>query len=446
MIVQFHVSNFRSFDSEEQFSLVASKRLMGHLDDHTIELPHTDDRVLKAGMVYGANGSGKSNLCRALHYFQWLALSTKRASGTGRTPHAFSDGAHRPTEFDLIFLAGGKLLRYGVSVEDDRIREEWLSELVGGREMEVYGRTTDPLGKVTVSGKGLAACGTHVALAAQLGGKQNHTFLATVNHIVDRAGIQGEVGLALEWFESGLALIGPDASFGPIGEFLFADGDLMRFATEILESAGTGIESLEVNRVPIEEFEFLQRLDGTAHSDFESDRVVVSAPDGREYVKQGNEYFAQEIVAWHKPKDGKRQAIRFEDESDGTKKLLALIPALHDLKNRAAVYVIDELDRSLHPLMVREFLRRFLSDCSGGMRQLISTTHESRLLDLDLLRRDEIWFAEKDADQATRLYSLADFKVRKDFRIDKGYLQGRFGAVPFLGDMQELVEEEQPTS
>ena len=95
----------------------------------------------------------------------------------------------------------------------------------------------------------------------------------------------------------------------------------------------------------------------------------------------------------------------------------------------------------MHPILVREFLDFFLKSCAGGKRQIIVTTHESNLLDLDLLRRDEIWFAEKDAAGATRLYSVVDFKVRKDLEIRKHYLQGRFGAVPFLGNLDLLLTE-----
>ena len=104
------------------------------------------------------------------------------------------------------------------------------------------------------------------------------------------------------------------------------------------------------------------------------------------------------------------------------------------------MYVIDELDRSLHPLLAHAFLKFFVESCPGQCQQLIVTTHETHLLDLDLLRRDEIWFVEKDARQQSHLYSLSGLHVRKDLRIEKSYLQGRFGAVPFVGGMEKLRE------
>jgi AAA15 family ATPase/GTPase len=134
-------------------------------------------------------------------------------------------------------------------------------------------------------------------------------------------------------------------------------------------------------------------------------------------------------------------SLDLQEESDGTRRLLNLIPALQT-HGGSAVYFIDEIDRSLHPMLVWKFLEFFLKSPADGHRQIIVTTHESNLLDLDLLRRDEIWFAEKDQDAATHLYSMVDFKVRKDHEIRKHYLQGRFGAVPFLGNLDRLLEEQ----
>jgi len=138
---------------------------------------------------------------------------------------------------------------------------------------------------------------------------------------------------------------------------------------------------------------------------------------------------------------GKIVPLAITEESDGTRRLIHLIPALHRLRSSSAVYFIDEIDRSLHPILVRSFLESFLKSCGGGPRQIIVTTHESNLLDQDLLRRDEIWFAEKDREGMTHLYSLMDFKVRNDLELRKHYLQGRFGAIPYMGNVESLMPE-----
>jgi hypothetical protein len=139
------------------------------------------------------------------------------------------------------------------------------------------------------------------------------------------------------------------------------------------------------------------------------------------------------IRAEHGTEGEKTVTLPFDEESDGTRRLTHLLPALFQLRSEKKVYVIDEIDRSLHPLLSRKFIEFFLHACKGNGRQIIVTTHESNLMDLSLLRRDELWFTEKDHEGATSLYSLSDFKVRTDLKIDKGYLYGRFGAIPFLG-------------
>ena len=124
-------------------------------------------------------------------------------------------------------------------------------------------------------------------------------------------------------------------------------------------------------------------------------------------------------------------ALPFSEESDGTQRLTHLLPALHTICQNQGLFVIDEFDRSLHPLLAKGFVRTFLQLCAGKGSQLIFTTHETAFLDLELLRRDEIWFADKKQKEGTtELYSLADYKVRTDLKIDKAYLQGRFEAVP----------------
>jgi hypothetical protein len=152
--------------------------------------------------------------------------------------------------------------------------------------------------------------------------------------------------------------------------------------------------------------------------------------------RDSGHFYRISIQAAHEQQAGKAVRLELAEESDGTRRLLNLVPLLHSPR-AAGVYFIDEIDRSLHPMLVREFLGSFLG--GGGFRQIIVTTHETNLLDQDLLRRDEIWFAEKDQSAATRLYSLLDFKVRNDLDIRKGYLQGRFGAIPFLGGVEHLL-------
>jgi AAA15 family ATPase/GTPase len=145
-------------------------------------------------------------------------------------------------------------------------------------------------------------------------------------------------------------------------------------------------------------------------------------------------------MSLHRGGDGNIQfALPFSEESDGTQQLLHYLPYLLPKQGRSRVVVIDELDRSLHPKLCWELVDFFSKSCPGVRRQMIVTTHEAHLLDQDLLRRDEYWMVEKDKTGQSRLTPLTDFNVRKDLNLRKGYLQGRFDALPIIGDISSLA-------
>jgi AAA15 family ATPase/GTPase len=459
MIVSFSVSNFRSFSTEETISLVASNRLAGSHDDHTVPIPNSKERVLRAAVLYGANGAGKSNLFKALRYLRSVALGPRpKNTGTAREPFRFGGIQDEPSCFDLQFIAADKLYRFGFKVDDERIVEEWLFQVVGGRQKPLYERVTDENGKVTVEAEGLKSAGDRVTALSKVGGPQNQSFLATVNVTLDAADYGDELSRVLTWFKRSLRRVDPDESAGEPGHLL-QDADFRSFASAFLRSASTGVDHLEVLKEEIPQDELTSLLVGGDLSWFPVASVLrgwvgveggskrVKLEDGTEVLveseapntlsmrKGGDRVYRISIQAAHEHQPGKVVRLELAEESDGTRRLLNLIPALH---GPGAVYFIDEIDRSLHPILVKEFLEFFLKS-PAGPHQLIVTTHESNLLDQELLRRDEIWFAEKDQTAATRLYSLLDFKVRNDLEIRKHYLQGRFGAVPFLGNLDSLL-------
>lgn len=451
MIVSFSISNFRSFSSEETFSLVASNRLSGSHEEHVTPIPDSkEEKVLKASVIYGANGAGKSNLFKALRYLKWIALrSRKKSSGTGREAFLFGGGENAPSTFDLQFIVGKKLYRFGFKVDDQRITEEWLVQVIGGREELLYERVTDDQGKVKV--EGLSGAGEKLRALATVGGPQNQSFLATINVTLEATDFGEELSGILAWFKNDLTLIAPDESFTPLGHTLIKDSDFLDFAGGFLKSSSTGVDHLKTTKEEISEDKLRSLLPKSMVTrvleEIREDKdglAVVRLDEGNELLIERtdeNHFYQITIQAAHEHQMGKIIPLALDEESDGTRRLLNLLPALHHLRTSSAVYVIDEIDRSMHPKLVWEFLEFFLKSCQGGQRQIIVTTHESNLLDLELLRRDEIWFAEKDKGGATHLYSLVDFKVRKDLKIRKHYLDGRFGAVPFMGNLDRLLVE-----
>jgi AAA15 family ATPase/GTPase len=453
MIVSFSVSNFRSFSSEETFSLVASNRLSGRHEEHAVPVPNSSERVLRTAVLYGANGAGKSNLFKALRYMKSVALEPRpKNSGTGRDAFRFAGETNEPSVFDLQFIAQEKLYRFGFKIDDHRIREEWLVRIEGGREKTLYDRQIDEHGNAVIDALGLI--GEKVQALAVVGGPQNQSFLATIQANLEVPNYGESIAAILNWFNIGLRLIAPDESLDSLGLLLTRNTDLLGFVDDFLKSSSTGVDHLEVRKDEISPDQMTQLAKERAPS--KGIETLMETEEGTAVVRlgDGNVLFADHldgrlyrvrIQAAHEHKAGNIIPLEFTEESDGTRRLLHLIPALHALHKGGSVYFIDEIDRSLHPMLARNFLESFLKSADGSQSQLIMTTHESNLLDQDLLRRDEIWFAEKDQAGVTHLYSLMDFKIRNDLEIRKHYLQGRFGAVPFLGDPARLpVEIDQP--
>lgn len=452
MIVSFSVENFRSFAAEETFSLVASNRFAGHHDGHIVPIPGSPEKVLRTAVLYGANGAGKSNLFKALTYLRTMALrARKKSSGTGRESFRFAEEADKPTSFDLQFIAGEKLYRFGFKVDDHRILEEWLVWIDGGKEKELYERITDSNGKVVIEAKKLKSSGEKLKALATIGGPQNQTFLATIRATLEPSDYGDDITSVLDWFDGTLTLIRPDAPYLELGQLLVRDPDFLHFASEFLKSSSTGINHLKPVKKELTEDQLRSLLPEVVVSEVikemqEDGMAVVVLGEGKEVLVERageNHFYLLTVQAEHEHQVGRVLPLELAEESDGTRRLLHLIPALHHLRTRGGVFVIDEIDRSMHPMLAWKFLEFFLKCCEGEQRQIIVTTHESNLLDLELLRRDEIWFAEKDKGGSTKLYSLAEFKVRKDLEVRKHYLQGRFGAVPFLGSLDRLMVDEE---
>lgn len=454
MIISFSVSNFRSFSSEETLSLVSIKRLAGQHDNHTVPIPDSREEVLKTSVIYGANGAGKSNLFKALSHLKTAILKPrKKNSGTGRDVFRFADESNTPSGFDLQFIASGKVYRYGFKMDDHRILEEWLVNVAGNKERIVYERITDNKGKVIIEAPGLKSEGEKLNALVTVGGLQNQLFLATILATLDTADISKQLKSIFTWFSKDLTLISPDSSFGSLGHLLANDEKFCEFAGEFLKASSTGINYLNVTKKEISEDELRSLLPEHVTSrlleeinDDEDQTAVLMIDEGKELLiekSDENHFYSITIQASHSGHAGHSIPLDLSEESDGTRRLLNLIPALHHLRKKGAVYFIDEIDRSMHPILAWKFLEFFLKSCEGSQQQVIVTTHESNLLDLSLLRRDEIWFVEKDANSSSRLYSMSDFKVRNDLEIRKHYLQGRFGAIPFLGNLDNLLTVEQ---
>ncbi len=448
MITSFTVSNFRSFANEQTLNLIASKRFTSH-ENHAVSIPGSNEKALRTGVIYGANGAGKSNLFKTLWYVKKMALNPRdKNSGTGREFFQFGLPIDQSSDFELRFIARDNLYEFGFKADEYRIKEEWLTRIEGNKEKTLYERITDDQGKVTIDTPHLKD-NEKISALATVGGPQNQTFLATLRATLGQDDYGTDISAVFNWFETKLRLIRPTATFRNVGAIVDEDPQYLEFASAFLRASSTGISTLAYQKREVSEEDIRAILPEPTAERVLTRRIGGSAINYR--ISEDTEvrvertdkdhYYLISIAAEHAHKSGHPVSLEISEESDGTRRLLQLIPVLHHLREKGGVFFIDEIDRSLHPLLVWKFLEYFLKSC-GDHSQVLVTTHESNLLDLDLLRRDEIWFAEKDVDGSSRLYSLSDFNVRKDLEIRKHYLQGRFGAIPFLGNLDRLLSEE----
>ena len=398
---------------------------------------------------------GSPTSVRALDHVKRLVLSGTPVGGAiPYEPFALDESTGtQPTCFELQFIEEDEVFRYGFAHDAQRVAEEWLSVYEGSKERVLFTRESTESGQVAVT-LGDAAIGPNgsrkLKALAEVGARSNQFFLAELMNLNDPR-VQGpQFERVIRWF-SRLSIINPNQELPPaLVRDLAENEDFSRFAGAFLREIGTGISGVVVTTEEGEgpaitdDRQRIMSLLFFGHIDSDKLRQV-GAPGGLDLhvdlSTKGKVQF-RTLTAVHDSGQGRAVRLPFGHESDGSRRLLRLLPILYQLEKTGGVFVVDELERSMHPMLARKIIEYFVKAEHNSQSQLIFTTHESTLLDLNLMRRDEIWFTEKDPAGVTHLYSLADFKVRKDLRIEKGYLDGRFGAIPFLGGIDRIIEEQ----
>lgn len=441
MLIRFHVSNFLSFNEEVELSLIP-----GRVRQHPNHIVETQTgcglNLLRTALIYGANASGKSNLVKAMHFAQKLILEGTRINAAiPRIPFKLcEDNASRPSKFEFEFKHKERCYVYGFEVDNQRVYEEWLYEIKKTTEVMLFERVTTSEGDTSVDFGDVKYSDKEERKFLDFvarGTRPNQLFLTEsmendVKHFAD----------VYQWFTDVLVIIYPHSRFLPLAMMVVDENFGVNMA-EYLEQLGTGIRGLEVKPVRLDQElpeEVIQRLREMPSSDTKFISLT-NDKDERYLADWSNGDLAvTKLMFKHRMSDcDKNITLDIKEESDGTRRLLDLLPAFTNLPHQDHVIIIDELDRSLHPQLSYKLLELFLKD-STSHSQIIATTHEENLLDLNLLRRDEIWFMEKDPLGASHVYSLEEFTPRSDKDIEKGYLVGRYGAIPVFGNLSFIRE------
>lgn len=446
MLIRVFSSNILSFDTEIEFSLIPGKGSVK--SDHIIRSDGRDDiPVLKTGIIYGANASGKSNLIKVVSLIQKMATESL-ASTNKEIPVEFFKlrekvGGYSKIEVEI--KVGENNYAYGVKFNKKVIAEEWLYHINKRTEKKIFERKTEKK-STSIEFENVKFENNEDEQFAQFvarGTAENKTFL---RECIDRnLTFIPQINDVFDWFDDKLKVFFPRTRFRGMEFHLESNKDLSKSMSKFLKYFNTGVSDLLKTEIDLDKD--IKEIPKEAVNDLLADleegkRAIIGTSDNRtsfafEKDKRGKTR-AYKLVTTHLNKIGENVVFEMDEESDGTRRLIDFIPMLVDVSKNDSVYLIDEIDRSMHPILTRGIIEYFLNQLTNTKSQLIVTTHESNLLNLELFRTDEIWFVEKSKQGSSNFYSLLEFKPRADKDIKKGYLNGRFGAIPFLSNPEDL--------
>lgn len=412
MILEFSVKNFLSFKEKVTFSMIANSNK--ELNDNYVEIG--GNKVLKSAAVYGANASGKSNLFKILTLVVLMLRSSNSVDINAKLPlipfKLDKGSVNKPSEFEIKFILNETRYVYGFIADKDKIYDEYLYYYPNGRETKIFDRTN--INEYSYTQKD-----EKILREIEAKNAQNKFFLATAtNWNFDKT------KAAYNFLTNGIGTCNNLEILKNMAYKMYETNPdyLKDFAIDFLQKADFNIEDYQISQIDVPG-EFL-----TAIPEF----ITKTLPDKPK---------AYQVLFKHKNSDN---YLSIDEESLGTQMIFAFIPFLADSLKNKKVLIIDELDKSLHPFLVQYIVEIFNdAEINKNGSQLIFNTHDTNLLDLNILRRDQIWFTEKNSETGeSDLYSLSDFSVRKQENVEKGYMLGRYGAVPFIKNDFNLWEEE----
>lgn len=450
MLIRVVVENFRSYGQETEFNMLPSSNVRRY--DWHVYARKKGANVLRAAVIYGANGAGKSCLIKALGRLQEMVIFGSVPPLYIRDANKYND-PNMPVTIEVEFGTETNQYSYGVSYKDNTCIEEWLYSTVKTPKRLFERKWNAKTGKTKIEletkKKDETKSKVLVSLLEDNLLKDNELLLSKQDVLKNK-----NITDAYNWIVKKLQVIYPETRSTSIFDDRYSDEVFKSQSEKLIEALDLGINALALKDEDVESFkakivewpELVRGIDNII-------KRLAQSPKGEEEAfidsgvftvsirRKGDKFYARRVQARHEV-NNRLYDFELKEESDGTQRIFDFVPMVHSVKAEACTYVIDEIDRSLHPTLVRALVQKIVSD-KNMKGQLIFTTHDAGLLDGKIFRNDEIWFTEKDREtQSTHLYTLDEFKPRADLDIEKGYLNGRFGAIPFLARLNELNWEE----
>lgn len=437
MLIRFSVENYRSFHERQVFSMAAGKHTR-HKEQVVVVKGR---RLLKAGIVFGANAAGKSNLIKAVNFGKNVAFRGIKGSVTMNRHFRIDPMAiNRPGVFQYDFVSHGHIYSYGfaVSYTQNIFLSEWLYLCDGGKEVCIFDRA---------EGKSIS---TDLHFSNAEYGQRFHIY---ADDVMESKSFLAEICShklrdidefypffdTFDWLAS-LIIIFPQTRVRDLGQLFKNDendslGKLLNYFDTGIEEVITEVKTIEEALAFLPE-DFKNRVIHDVQEGFDEENkkatttVDVTISGKRfSFTKKDGAIVGSQLTMDHgNPTD----LFELDDESDGTRRLFDLIPLYQKGKGNY-VFLVDELDRSFHTKLTIEFLQKFFEKTEGMKSQMIVTLHDSNVMNLNIFRQDEIWFVERKEDHSSEIYSLNKFKERFDHSVAKDYLLGRYGAIPNFG-------------
>ncbi|HEM6581277.1 AAA family ATPase [Streptococcus suis] len=440
MLINFRFENFLSYKELADFSMIASK-VKSH-KHYTREIAE-NILLLNFSAIYGANAAGKSNFISALTFARTFILSNKNKLRLNLLKDSYfkadENFKFKDTKFEFDFFCNDKVYTYGFSINliNSNLKEEWLYKHEDGRDLEIFNLdysmdfdiTHIPIQNWNIKEEDLSRFNIYISDS----NKSDSLFLKYINSSERKVDYSLDIYEVYNWFLHTLEIVPAEGRVSQSEDVFLRQEDTKKLA-EFLHSFGTGISKIEkekIGKTDIDDIPDNRVLDSIIERVIEENEKSNSSEIASLVRTNENIYFfsvdeshniiIERLYFIH---DGTTAKFALRAESDGTRRLIDIYGVLNNIDKK--VFVIDEIDRSFHPNLTFEFIKRSLENKSI---QLIVTTHEDRLLDLSLLRRDQIWFVDKNEGESG-LYSLEQYKVRFDKDILKEYLKGKYGSIP----------------
>ncbi len=457
MIIRFEIENFRSFNSNQSISMIPGNPR--NKQEHVFQKNNV--KLLNLSTIYGANASGKTNLIKSIDLFKFIVMNIVPSNVTCMYFKENIENKDKATKFEIEFIKNNSVYAYGIEVllYQRKIISEWLYELYPAKDKEemryerelINNRYVTRYNEDVIKGEDKSRLNFVIMdmetnyqtlLITEMNRNKKISKDSTLNFFTE----------VYDWFESDLKVFFPGDIITKFDYVINKDSAENSKINSIVSSFDTGISSVRLEKINEDEIGkiFPKKVIEDVVSNIRSDlgdfkdlslrtSVLRSQDEFFQISNVNNDSYDIETIKLCHGSGG--VSYDFREESDGTRRLFDLLDILLTTDDNK-VFIIDELDRSLHPNLTYKFIELFYKVALEKNIQLILTTHESKIMDLNLLRQDEIWFVERNDKNESEIYSLDSFKERYDKRVEKAYLEGRYGGIPVFKNFEFFVNQE----